>query len=113
ETALASLLLIGAGLSLKSLWHAESIGPGFNPAGELTFRIAAPSTFSGERIPVFYQEVVERVRALPGVQSAVLAQKPPLNGTRPSMSIAIEGAAPPPSQTPILTPFPAPRPASL
>ena len=105
ETALASLLLIGAGLSLKSLWHAESIGPGFNPAGELTFRIAAPSTFSGERIPVFYQEVVERVRALPGVQSAVLARNLPMSGTDPSMSIAIEGAAPPPSQTPIVTRF--------
>src|SRR5262249_57619941 len=85
ETALASVLLIGAGLSLKSLWHAESIEPGFNPAGELTFRIAAPSTFSGERIPVFYQEVVWRVSGLPGVQSAVLARKLPVSGEGSSM----------------------------
>jgi putative ABC transport system permease protein len=103
ETALACVLLIGAGLSLKSLWRAESVQPGFNPTGELTFRLAAPSTFSGERIPLFYQEVVERIRALPGVQSAVLARNLPMSGTDPSMPIAIEGAAPPATGTAIVT----------
>ena len=67
ETALASILLIGAGLSLKSLWRAESVDPGFNPRGELTFRIATPSRYKGEQIPLFYQQVSEHVRALPGV----------------------------------------------
>ena len=105
ETALASILLIGAGLSLKSLWRAESVDPGFNPAGELTFRIAAPPQFSGERIPLFYQQVLERMRALPGVQSAVLARNLPMSGTDPSMPIAIEGTPPPPSQVPIVTRF--------
>lgn len=105
ETALASILLIGAGLSLKSLWHAESIDPGFNPAGELTFRIAAPAQFSGDRIPLFYQQVLQRVRALPGVQSAVLARNLPMSGSDPSMAIAIEGTPPPPSQIPIVTRF--------
>jgi putative ABC transport system permease protein len=103
ETALASMLLIGAGLSLKSLWRAESVDPGFNPSGELTFRIAAPSQFRGERIPLFYQQVLERVRVLPGVQSAVLARNLPMSGGDPSMAIAIEGTPPPPSQIPIVT----------
>jgi putative ABC transport system permease protein len=103
ETALASMLLIGAGLSLKSLWRAESVDPGFNPSGELTFRIAAPSQFRGERIPLFYQQVLERVRILPGVQSAVLARNLPMSGGDPSMAIAIEGTPPPPSQIPIVT----------
>jgi predicted permease len=105
ETALASMLLIGAGLSLKSLWRAENVDLGFSPAGVFTFRIAAPPAFSGERIPLFYQQVLERIRALPGVQAAVLARNLPMSGTDPSMPIAIEGAAPSPSETPILTRF--------
>jgi putative ABC transport system permease protein len=105
ETALASILLIGAGLSLKSLWHAESIEPGFNPTGELTFRIASPAQYKGERIPLFYQQVLERVRALPGIQSAVLARNLPMSGSDPSMAISIEGTPPPPDQIPIVTRF--------
>jgi putative ABC transport system permease protein len=105
ETALASILLIGAGLSLKSLWRAESVDPGFNPEGELTFRIAAPSQFKGEQIPLFYQQVLEHVRVLPGVQSAVLARNLPMSGGDPSMPIAIEGTPPPPSQIPVVTRF--------
>jgi putative ABC transport system permease protein len=105
ETALASILLIGAGLSLKSLRHAENVNPGFNPAGELTFRIASPTQFKGEQIPLFYQQVLEHVRALPGVQSAVLARNLPMSGTDPSMPIAIEGTPPPPSQLPVGTRF--------
>jgi len=103
ETALASILFIGAGLSLKSLWRTESVDPGFNPAGVLTFRLAAPAQFSGERIPLFYQQVLDRVRVLPGVQSAVLARNLPMSGTDPSMAIMIEGAPPPPSQIPVVT----------
>ena len=103
ETALASMLFIGAGLSLRSLWHAETVEPGFNPTGVLTFRVAAPVQFSGERIPLFYQQVLDRLRALPGVQSAVLARNLPMSGVDPSMPIEIEGTAPPPSQVPIVT----------
>jgi putative ABC transport system permease protein len=103
ETALASILLIGAGLSLKSLWQTEKIDPGFNSAGVLTFRLASPAQFSGDRIPVFYQQVIDRVRALPGVQSAVLARNLPMSGTDPSLAISIEGTPPPPSQIPIVT----------
>ena len=105
ETALASILLIGAGLSLRSLWRTESVTPGFNPADVLTFRVAAPPQYSGARIPLFYQQVIDRVRALPGVQSAVLARNLPMSGADPSMAISIEGTPPPPSQVPIVTRF--------
>jgi len=102
ETALASMLLIGAGLSLRSLWHAEMVSLGFNPEGELTFRIAAPAQFSEQRIPLFYEEALDRLRSLPGVQSAVLARNLPMSGTDPSMPITIEGTPPPPSEIPIV-----------
>jgi putative ABC transport system permease protein len=103
ETALASMLFIGAGLSLRSLWHAETVSPGFNPEGVLTFRLAAPAQFTGDRIPLFYQQVLERLRALPGVQAAVLARNLPMSGADPSMPIEIEGTPPPPSQIPVVT----------
>ena len=105
ETALASILLIGAGLSLKSLWRAQSVDPGFDPAGELTFRIGVPAAITGERIPLFYQQVSDRIRALPGVQSAVLARDLPMSGTDPSIPISIEGTAPTSSETPVVTRF--------
>ena len=103
ETALASILLIGAGLSLKSLWRAESIAPGFNPSNVLTFRVAAPAQFAGARIPLFYQQVLERIKAVPGVQSAVLVRNLPMSGTDPSMPIAIEGTLPPQTQSALVT----------
>ena len=103
ETALASVLLIGAGLSLRSLWRMESVNPGFNPADVLTFRIAAPAQYSGARIPLFYQNVLERIKNLPGVQSTALARNLPMSGIDPSMPIAIEGTPPSPSQMPIVT----------
>jgi putative ABC transport system permease protein len=103
ETALASILFIGAGLSLRSLWHAETVKPGFNPQGILTFRLGTPAQFSGDRIPLFYQQVLERLRALPGVKSVVLARNLPMSGVDPSMPIEIEGTPPPPSEIPIVT----------
>jgi putative ABC transport system permease protein len=103
ETALASILFIGASLSLRSLWRAEAVDPGFNPAGVLTFRLAAPAQFSGERIPLFYQQILDRVRVLPGVQSVVLARNLPMSGVDPSMAIAIEGTPPASSQTALVT----------
>jgi putative ABC transport system permease protein len=103
ETALASILFIGASLSLRSLWRAEAVDPGFNPSGVLTFRLAAPAQFSGDRIPGFYQQVLDRLRVLPGVQSVVLARNLPMSGVDPSMAIAIEGTPPPASQTALVT----------
>jgi putative ABC transport system permease protein len=103
ETALASILFIGASLSLRSLWRAESVDPGFNPSGVLTFRLAAPAQFSGDRIPLFYQQILDRLRGLPGVQSVVLARNLPMSGVDPSMAITIEGTPPPASQTALVT----------
>ena len=103
ETALACMLLIGTGLALKSLWSLKSVQLGFVPENLLTFRIAAPSQLTGSRISDFYQEIVERVRAVPGVESAALARNLPLSGTDPSMPIDTEGKTPSPVQGEIVT----------
>jgi putative ABC transport system permease protein len=92
ETALASILLIGAGLSLKSLWRVARVDPGFNSSGLLTFRISAPVS-SRLQPDVFYRQIAERVRALPGVHMAFLARDVPMSGTDPSMPVAADGNA--------------------
>jgi putative ABC transport system permease protein len=94
ETALACVLLVGTGLALRSLWSLKSIKLGFAPEHVLTFRIAAPSQLTGSRIPDFYHDVVGRVRALPGVESAAVARDFPLSGTDPSTPIDTEGKTP-------------------
>jgi putative ABC transport system permease protein len=103
ETALACILLIGTGLALKSLWSLRSVELGFVPGNVLTFRIAAPSRFTGQRISQFYQQVAERIQAVPGVQSASVARDFPMGGTDPSMPIAVEGKNPVPVQGEIVT----------
>jgi predicted permease len=103
ETALACMLLVGTGLALRSLWSLKSVKVGFTPEDVLTFRIAAPAQLTGSRISDFYHDVVERVLAVPGVQSATVARDFPLSGTDPSMPIDAEGKTPAPVQGEIVT----------
>jgi predicted permease len=103
ETALACMLLVGTGLALRSLWSLRSINLGFAPEHVLTFRIAAPSQLTGSRISDFYRDVVERVRALPGVESAAVARDFPLSGADPSMPVDTEGKTPAAVQGEIVT----------
>ncbi|HTW80729.1 MAG TPA: ABC transporter permease [Terracidiphilus sp.] len=103
ETALACMLLIGTGLALKSLWSLRSVKLGFVPEQVLSFRIAAPSQLSGPRISDFYHDVVARVRAIPGVESAAVARDLPLSGTDPSMPIDTEGNTAAPMQGEVVT----------
>ncbi|HEY6273957.1 MAG TPA: ABC transporter permease [Terriglobales bacterium] len=93
ETALASVLLIGAGLSIKSLWKVSRVDPGFNPNGLLTFKIAPPGSAKDQPY-VFFQRVLEAVRALPGVESAALGRNIPLSNVDPGVPVAVDGGAP-------------------
>jgi predicted permease len=93
ETALAFILLIGAGLSLKSLWKVGHVDPGFNPSGLVTFRVSPPARFKDQPF-IFYQQVEEKIRSLPGVEAAVLARDVPLSGSDPSMPVAVDGSTP-------------------
>jgi len=103
ETALACMLLIGTGLALKSLWSLKGVNLGFTPEHVLIFRIAAPSQLMGAKVSDFYRDVTERVRALPGVESAAVARDFPLAGVDPSMPIETEGKMPAPVQGEIVT----------
>jgi putative ABC transport system permease protein len=72
EVSLAVVLLIGASLLLESTAHLLRTSPGFDPHGVLTFNIDLPDTRYGkpEQSISFYKDLIGRIRALPGVQSA-------------------------------------------
>jgi len=80
EIALALVLLVGAGLTLKSFWQLRAVEPGFNPNGVLTMRMLLPFT-THRGIPeraTFFRQVLERLRALPGVASAGAVSRIPM-----------------------------------
>jgi len=82
EVALALILLCGAGLLMRSFYRLQSIDPGFDPHGVLTFRTNLPGAKykTDEQKYAFYSRALERMRALPGVTSAGAAQIFPLTG---------------------------------
>jgi predicted permease len=95
EVALSLVLLIGAGLMLRSLWNLQTIDPGFDQHNVLTLSVmvnkhqfADPTQESQ-----FYDLVFQRIRALPGVDSAGAIDDLPLHGGS-NQPVAIEGHAP-------------------
>jgi putative ABC transport system permease protein len=81
EVALAMILLAGSGLMLRSLTKLLAIDTGFDARGVLTARLTIPpGSVARDSMPGFYDDVVGRLRALPGVSSVAIANCPPLNG---------------------------------
>jgi putative ABC transport system permease protein len=71
EFALAIVLLVGAGLLVRSWWHVTNIDPGFRPERILVMNITAPPTFSvPDQRSDLYRRVLEQIQAVPGVESA-------------------------------------------
>jgi predicted permease len=71
ETALALVLLAGAGLMIRSMVALSRVNPGFDPNGVTTFSLAAPpsmATASPDAIRAYYREVDRRIRQVPGVE---------------------------------------------
>jgi putative ABC transport system permease protein len=93
EVALAVVLVIGAGLMIRSLSALGDIDLGFNPDRMLTMRVAisAAKYDSPERVVNFYRELAERVRALPGVESAGVVRVLPLATTIGDYGLDVDG----------------------
>jgi putative ABC transport system permease protein len=90
ETALAVVLLVAAGLLLKSFVRLQQVDPGFRSDHVLTLGLALPeSTYpqGGEVTEAFYDRLLERVRALPGVRAVAATHHLPLNGRNTTTSI--------------------------
>jgi len=96
ELALALVLLVGAGLLIRSFIALNREDPGFATSGVLTLRIHLPPAAYGEpaRITGFYEQLVERLEALPGVEAAAAGTSLLLSRLPASASISIEGRPP-------------------
>jgi len=106
EVAVSLVLLIAAGLLINSFLRLRNIDPGFKVDHLLTMKIELPQpkyeTFKS--LSGFYADLVQRVQALPGVQSAAVTTNLPLYRQGNSISIQIEGRPdPPPGQEQIVT----------
>lgn len=107
QMALSLVLLTGAGLMARSLAEITQVDPGFRTDGMLTFRLSPPlGSYSGpgggQRVRAFYDQLLERLRALPGVRAAAATSGLYLTGTGVAInSFSIEGVPdPPPNQEP-------------
>jgi putative ABC transport system permease protein len=97
EVALATVLLIGAGLLIRSIYELTRVDPGFRTERLLTMQIGLPeSRYEGERRALFIQEMKARTGTLPGVTSAAVGLYFPMMGANWS-SIFIVGDRPIPA----------------
>jgi len=80
EVALAMILLAGSGLLIRSFGKLMAIDPGFRAEHVLTLRLTIPPGVAEESMPGFYTELLDRLRALPGIVDASLNSCPPLGG---------------------------------
>jgi putative ABC transport system permease protein len=93
EIALSLVLLVGAGLMMRSFLHLQQVNSGFNPEGVLTMSIGLPGAKyrTPEQRIAFFQQLLERVRTTPGVQSAGTNSGLPLAGSNWGRSLTVEG----------------------
>ena len=93
EFALALMLLAGAGLMIRSFVALENIDPGFNPRNVLSMVVSVAGSRQAQpnRRAAFYQEVVQRIQGLPGVQSASAINHLPLAGDTWGFHYYVEG----------------------
>jgi putative ABC transport system permease protein len=96
EVALAVVLMIGAVLLIKSFVRLLDVKPGFDPSHTLTMEVALPtlppSRYSnGKEQVAFFQQLVDRIHNLPGVNAAGAVISLPLTGASESTHLSIEG----------------------
>lgn len=95
EVAVALVLSMGAGLLIRSFDKLTRVDLGFQPAGVLTYSVTFPSAKFKEaaQLPAFYESLLERSRALPGVRSVALSADLPMDAAN-YLSYSIEGEPP-------------------
>src|SRR5216117_3364916 len=107
QVALAVVLLAAAGLTLKSFWRSQQVPLGFDPRGVLTMTLALPqsrypATAGPEKIVRFYDQLLEKLRRLPGVSAAAICNNAPFDHEEWDSSFHITGTPPdPPGQEPV------------
>jgi predicted permease len=104
EVAASLVLLIGAGLMLRTMWQLSRVKPGFNPRNLLTFSVglSPANRASADRIRTAYRQLGEDIRALPGVQAAGMVDDVPLSGNDSELPFWVSGRPRPNSQSEML-----------
>jgi putative ABC transport system permease protein len=102
QMAVAFVLLVGAGLLLRSFHRLQQVDPGFHADHVLTFLLDVPSErHAGAQRPVFVEELLQSTRALPGVRSASAVFGLPLSEDQAAYTtVEVEGHPVPNSQLP-------------
>jgi putative ABC transport system permease protein len=103
EIAVALVLLVSAGLFIRSAVRMQSIAPGFDPTGVTMMRVALPPDRydSAGTVEAAFTRVVERVRAIPGVQSAAAGTRVPMWGQSIDIGVRVDGRPPNPDRVDI------------
>jgi len=92
QVGLSIVVLIGAGLVVKSFSRLLSIDPGVRPEGVLTFAVRLPEAeYDADRVRLFYDAMFERIQALPGVQAAGAISVLPFTGSGSQSGIVAMG----------------------
>lgn len=100
EIALAVVLVAGSGLMIRTVRHLLSIDPGFNADGVLTMSVSTPSNWYQDSVRVvgFWDDVQQRVAAIPGVKRVSAVRLLPLATEMGDWGLVVEGYTPPPNQ---------------
>ena len=101
ETALALMLLVGAGLLIKSFARLQAVDPGFSTDNVLTAQTVLPPLRYADAAArrTFWTRLIDKARSLPGVTAAGLTSNVPFNGSVSSGSYSIVGYTPGPNDT--------------
>lgn len=100
EVALAVILVVGAGLMIRSVSNLFAIDAGFDPKGVLTMRLSTPSTWyqDSTRVVSFWDELQRRVAEVPAVKSVAAVRLLPLAAEMGDWGLQVEGYTPPPNE---------------
>ena len=104
EVGASFVLLIGAGLMLKTMWQLSRVKPGFNPRNMLTFSVGLnpANRATPDRIRAAYRQLLEDMRGLPGVQAAGMVDDVPLTDSDSELPFWVSGRPRPTSQSEML-----------
>ena len=99
QVALSLLLLVGAGLFVRTLTNLENVNAGFDQRNLLLFGIdPTQDGYKGQRLVGFYQELTRRIKSLPGVHSVTMSTSTLIGGGVSINSVSIPGYTPKPGQ---------------
>ena len=104
EVSLALLLGVGAALMMRTLLRLQAVNPGFDAEGVLTASVTLPAAKypNPDQRVAFFQRVLGRLEAMPGVRAASISSLVPYGGSNTGVNFMIEGQPPPrPEETPI------------